>query len=413
MSTITLVAAVPVYHITRNPQSAALLRESLLNHELILAGSTTNNERVRLSLANERVEAMFAAILFQSGVQEFAHEFLSPQYQYVLERMVIDSPGCIGNGRVGLTYVLPEQLNDHISMFTALVNKLKLQSDPDIIKRMKVLRHAAQRQIAVVELQNTFTGQLHTQESKNLWNLLKTKLFKTNAEPPVPVPHEVDRSDDYTQRYTDDDEGITDNEGLSIYTIFEQKLDGLIAQARQKYSVSLNISDLRNDVIAEVLWRRMQSVTSESSINIPVIYADGSQARSIRFYNVRRRPDPDMRGVRSVRTLNIGLMSARHPELDAVVDMYWFRNQEISVSRNMAQTDEICYQKSLELFTELLKDGPARIALYQTGFPPAVMGFYRALSHVLIHHNNYQPRIEVIPMYFLRSGGYKPGTPWF
>jgi hypothetical protein len=48
--------------------------------------------------------------------------------------------------------------------------------------------------------------------------------------------------------------------------------------------------------------------------------------------------------------------------------------------------------------------------LYQTGFQPVVVGFYRALIEILQEQIDKEPILEVTPFYFIRARGrYGPG----
>jgi hypothetical protein len=108
------------------------------------------------------------------------------------------------------------------------------------------------------------------------------------------------------------------------------------------------------------------------------------------------------------RELSFTLLSIRHVEMDSVVNGAWLRNARISLRRPQGLTDQIAYEVSRRQL-RLLNGSPTVIHMYQTGFEPAIMGFYRAVIHHLIE----RPRsIAIVPHYFTGPGEFAGGTPW-
>jgi len=56
-------------------------------------------------------------------------------------------------------------------------------------------------------------------------------------------------------------------------------------------------------------------------------------------------------------------------------------------------------------------EGVYKIAYYQTGFQPAVVGFYRALTEELIYRATSMAKLSVTPYYFI-NGEYRVGKTW-
>ena len=103
----------------------------------------------------------------------------------------------------------------------------------------------------------------------------------------------------------------------------------------------------------------------------------------------------------------MALLSIRHTEMDAVVDGAWLRNAQISQPRPHAQTDDLVYGISCEQFRTLTQDGRRRLKLelFQTGFEPANVGFYRAVvTHLLAHPGS----LCVIPHYHQETFDNRP-----
>lgn len=183
---------------------------------------------------------------------------------------------------------------------------------------------------------------------------------------------------------------------------------------------AVNMSNQKHATTVQVLSRFLHRDPDAPPGEIPIIYGDGSIAPPFPLRCVERLA-PDWR---SDRELRAALISMRHLPLDRHIHLNWLRNVEVPANKTFALADQTCYQESLEQF-ELLRERYAdrRLALYlyHTGFPPAIVGFYRALANVLCHAsgNGDKPRrawLQVIPL--LQpvggedSGRYAEGTPW-
>jgi hypothetical protein len=106
--------------------------------------------------------------------------------------------------------------------------------------------------------------------------------------------------------------------------------------------------------------------------------------------------------------LKLTLLSVRHVEMDAVVHGAWFRNTRISRNSPAALIDADAFAMSIKQLAQLRARGPHVIEMHQTGFQPAVMGFYRAVVHALIAHPG---SVCVVPKFFVGEG-FKEGAPW-
>jgi hypothetical protein len=107
----------------------------------------------------------------------------------------------------------------------------------------------------------------------------------------------------------------------------------------------------------------------------------------------------------------------RHLEMDALVDMAWFLNKDIAhellsakVGEKLAAVDTFCYEQTHQQLRAWLDGGKLKLYLFQTGFQPAIIGFYRALVEELLERIGAPPALEVTPFYFIRAKGhYGPG----
>jgi hypothetical protein len=206
-------------------------------------------------------------------------------------------------------------------------------------------------------------------------------------------------------------DNISEDKGGGHFVTFRNQVQSVIDSVSHNIPASINFSDLRHDVIAEIIHDFVYK--NGRPIYAPVIYSDGSEARPFPLQCLRVHTDQSLSNLRKQPILNVGMMSARHSNdgLDPRVKVYWFRNQEISIGRTQAETDEVAYKKSKERLLELRPEGSYRIAFYQTGFQPAIVGFYRALVEELIFWEKKPAKLEVTPYYFM-GGDYKIGKTW-
>lgn len=207
----------------------------------------------------------------------------------------------------------------------------------------------------------------------------------------------------------------TDYSGMSYQEVITRQLKSAVEKTIRGEAGSVNFSNHSNDVIAKVLrdFVYFQSDRYEPTL-IKVVYSDGSEARPFPLFCLQQRSDEELAKLREqFRELKVGLVSARHArEMDGEMDVYWFRNQEVSVTRRTAETDEICYQKSKQLLEDMREEGSYRLGLYQTGFEPAVIGFYRALVEELMLRADEEPSLEVTSYYYRGNNTYERGARW-
>jgi hypothetical protein len=186
-----------------------------------------------------------------------------------------------------------------------------------------------------------------------------------------------------------------------------ERFDFLLAEALDAGAGEgvIRPSGITNSVLTETLRREAAQKPSKPAIELPVRYVDGSSGP---LFPLRAMPLVD-REPEGWRLLAFTLLSIRHVEMDEIVDGAWFRNARISARRPLGLTDEVAYQTSRRQLLLLDPKRPTLIHLYQTGFEPAVMGFYRALLH---HLAEYPHSVAVTPHYYRSSGSFSKGTSW-
>lgn len=195
----------------------------------------------------------------------------------------------------------------------------------------------------------------------------------------------------------------------NAFVALERQFDLVLEHKEQGIPDAVNFSDLGHHVITEVLWQMLYRRGKPTYV--PVVYADGSVAAPFPVQCLKPRSPQDISSIQHAPLLPIGMMSQRHTELDPKVKMYWFRNQELSTGQRAAEIDELAYRQSKAAFAQMRQESIYRIAFYQTGFQPVVVGFYRALAEELIAYRSKPPRLEVIPHYFLHEE-YREGKHW-
>lgn len=186
-----------------------------------------------------------------------------------------------------------------------------------------------------------------------------------------------------------------------------ERFDFLLAEALDAGGADgvIRPSGITNSVLTETLRREAAQQPGKRAIELPVRYVDGSSGS---LFPLRAMPLVD-REPEGWRLLAFTLLSIRHVEMDEIVHGAWFRNARISARRPQGLTDEVAYRTSRRQLMLLDPKRPTLIHLYQTGFEPAVIGFYRALLHHLAEH----PRsVAVTPHYYRSAGNFSKGTPW-
>lgn len=199
-----------------------------------------------------------------------------------------------------------------------------------------------------------------------------------------------------------------------------QRLDREVAAAVDQFRLDgrggkVNASNQPHEVTTDVLgvWVRAGGGPSR----VRVVYSDGSEAAPFPLCCLGGRGKPEG----EPRVFKAALMSMRHLDIDRIVDFAWYRNREVSQTRSLAESDEFCFHESLVQLRRLYAlaaqiEQPIRLEIYHTGFEPASMGLYRAVTAVLTADNHFQagwatdlpPHMIVAPFYYRGGTHYEP-----
>ncbi len=365
-------------------------------------------ERTRYCLICRRIEAVGAYLLAKHS-SKIANLRLSPKYLEAIQAINQQMPEAALTHRIGATFFPASTVREQEKAFRTLAQKAGAGDCTEVKQRLRFLKQAQQKQLHIIELQDSFSGKEVPQpEPGFLQKLFFGKQSKTEDTA-------TEQTRDYESEFESQSvpDKITETKGKSYLQIARQNVLSAINGDKERVQ-ALNFSNLRNDIIAKVLHEFVygETVNLEKPTEIRVVYDDGSEARPFLLDCLKQQSDSKMRKVRQQQPIKAGLISARHPEMDSIVDMYWYRNQEISQARTAAETDEIAYQKSKEIFEQSRGEGAYRIFLYQTGFEPPLVAFYRALVEELLHRKKSGSKLEVVPFFFKGRGNYKQGRPW-
>lgn len=356
-----------------------LIREALHHEGKLTKRANLEEERTRYGMLCERIEYIAQSLPLSIGTTEE----LSEEYLQILTQMDEYVNGWSPSLRLGATFYPMGQLLGHAGDFEELAARLGYSDKPDVAKRIRFFKKVASQGGVVVEIQDPF-------------HLGPSMLGEESEEDFRRLPV----SDRITRVRSREDTDIT------------REQVALAVEARRRgIAGHVNFSNTRNDLIPKVLHEFVYGRAGNEPIEIDVVYSDGSEARPFPLFCLTTLPEEKIAKIAELPEVRVGLLSARHSELESLVTFYWFRNQEISQTRAMAETDQIAYEKSIELLRKLKKERGYRIGLYHTGFPPAVVGFYRALVEELVKDPGARPWIEVTPYFFL-AGKYSQGNPW-
>lgn len=212
---------------------------------------------------------------------------------------------------------------------------------------------------------------------------------------------------------------INDYGNLPFDEIVVKHLWRAVSSSRRGQANGVNLSEVPHMIVTKALRQMVyerppKDAIGEISVNI--VYTDGSQARPFPLFALRERRDQEMQGLRSQQALRIGLISMRHPDMDSLVQQYWFRNIEVSQpGMTSAEVDELCYQITLKKLGDIHRlNKPVRFEFYQTGFQAPLVGFWRAVVEFLKQRQDKPPVLEIIPkIYDKRSRKYQNYTPWY
>ena len=400
---------------------AAFVDDALSIERRIARGVNLETERTRYGLCCQRIEAAVRTGL--DLIEDTAHLApvlgmgrlpaveLGTEYVDLLERLLFEPrlEERARTARLGTSFYPPDTLGAHIAVFEQLTSGAGVADNSVVSLRLAFL-HAAQEQgCGVVEVQNMFGKGVPSRPAARTRVKLPLSIAvpRGAAQEPAVGSFEADRNGPRAARYVS--RLGPERESMSLYDILREEIRRAMAEG----GGVVNFSNQPPNVVAEVLREFAVAQAGERPAHIRVVYSDGSEAEPFPLRCLPRRAEEAARGLLALRPLRAVLISMRHLDMDALVDMAWFRNVEASRPRAFAETDAFCCEKTVEQLRDV--QGNLLLHLYHTGLEPAVVGFYRGLMRVLVEREGAggEPILAVVPYYYRGPVGYEEGTPWY
>lgn len=271
-----------------------------------------------------------------------------------------------------------------------------------INNRVITISHKVNRNSA-----DEYKDKFFQQVVKNQWGIIELQVPYLNMK--SANQYEVSNDIDNNKRLIDEnsptelEEAAFKQRGSLECTVYQTAIAAL------NNGNTFSLSNHKDSVISEVLHRLVFTEKHIKQRDLPMTFVDGSSADSIPTYalkSVNKAMPSDM-------SYHVSMMSMRHLTLDETIDFCWYRNFDVSRTNSMSEIEKYCYQSSLAQFKglEQVNDGVYTIYFYQTGFSPALIGFYRALVQCLLEGG----RMQVIPKYFtpkFQLHKYSNGSTW-
>lgn len=416
------------------PDSDELLREQLCEARSIRAritsGVNLESERERFASAMSRIEgALLGRLASAPGdtlraewdvaslqgvldagnlpVLELDEGYLHLQVAAELARAKKRTPGISEPAEplaLGASVFEASQLSDHLSAcdaeLAALGDSLPAVALEASKRRAGFLRMTQEMgSVGIVEVQLPLSNH----------GAIQPAVERTSTTATVVIVPPADSFEDYDP-----------SERRSRREQMVQRLDKEVAAAVDQFrrdgrGGKVNASNQPHEVTTDVLGCWVRAGGDPSRVRI--VYSDGSEAAPFPLCCLGGRAKPEG----EPRVFKAALMSMRHLDIDRIVDFAWYRNREVSQTRSLAESDEFCFHESLAQLRRLYEmaariDQPIRLEIYHTGFEPASMGFYRAVTAVLTAAANFHagwaagppPQLIVAPFYYRGGTYYEP-----
>lgn len=382
------------------------VKDALAIEQRIAKGVNLENERNRYTLICSKIEgelnnATFAEIVDVGEMRNVINQNKIPtlrvgqSYIEFLDTFQKENREESRSLRAGCTFYPPEMLETYLDKFAKKIEDLGFTNDDDINKRKGFIIQAISHQCGIIELQDPFSFNPEANREPG----------RQNGIHGLEVLREKHNQSTIEESYIDEP---------NLYEILRREINRAIELSRTGGVGEVNFSNQPHNVITEVLHEfvYVPGEDYQDPVEIKVIYNDGSQGPNFPLQCIPRRRKTIEDSFDKAPQLRISLMSMRHLDMDRDVDVAWLRNRDVSKSRSLGDIDYYCFNQSGKQFAEIDEYENLKILLFHTGFQPAVIGFYRAFVYSLLEKQVSSPRIVVVPKYYLRKQGYKPGKPW-
>ena len=383
-SSIWLVGIPDELSVMRRIDLKLLMRRAVRVEDRMAKGVLLEDEQKRYHILCDRIE--YVAHLISAEKPVVTCELGADYFEFLLEarsKMADDTKAF----RLMSNFCSVESIEKYLNGFVSLVEKFGMQNRESVQRKIEFYHNAIIHKWNVVELNQQKINGRSIEITEDPGDLKKSFLSLKVV-----------------------DNIAAGGETVGPFVSLRNHVSTAVNLLRKGMNASVNFSDLRHDVIAETLHEF--AYMAGKPIYMPVVYGDGSKAEPFPMFCLRNRSKEAAIELNGIKQLDVGMMSQRHPEMDIKMKVYWFRNQEISIGRSAAETDNAAYKKAKELFLKLRGEGKYKIGFYQTGFQPAVVAFYRALTEELIYLQGKPVVLQVTPYYYM-AGAYRTGKTWY
>lgn len=369
----------------RETAISPFVRDALDIERRLPKGVNLANERMRYQLCCRRIQN---AVLQDRLASE--HESLDEEIFTLLWNLSAKAQPALTKSRLAACFFPPELMERAVAGMEALVVEFKenktVAGASTLERRLQFFENALAKAAGVVE---TFDFLVEKVEASALLSpdAISTQSTASQANE---MQAQVD---------------CPPGEGSSAY-------NNLLADIEQAICIggAINFSNQPHPVVTEVLNKIAYAEDGRKPAMVRVVYLDGTEAAPFPVRCLQRKTTDSLHG--EFLQLRASLVSMRHLEMDARVDLAWFRNRQVSSGGSFSEVDAFCTEQTMDLLRGMPPDQKVALEMYQTGLETAVVGFYRGLVRFFLERE-YGPSFQVLPRYFNgKTGDYEVGTPW-
>ncbi len=302
--------------------------------------------------------------------------------------------------------VSPVQINNQIKTLKLMSKTFGIENSPEISNQIHFLeKQIKPRGCGIIEVQIAMGDELfdptvlqEIPSTPSFMSKIKSffkKLFQSPKKLNKPETKIVKPQLEDWQHYNSKKE----NRGNFMVKRFTRQIEYAISTGQSVINVDSQRHEMTTKILSLYATKHYQK---QPESQFCVLYSDGSEAKPFPLLSMQPYDD----SWKPTREMHIALISMRHLELDQHVDFTWYRNVEVPSRGTAANADSYCYNATLEKFErlyELMKNERLRIYLYHTGFQPAIIGFYRALTRTITHNQigiiDKSNWLQVVPMF--------------
>lgn len=361
------------------------VRDALDIERRLPKGVNLANERMRYQLCCRRIQN---AVLQDQLASE--HEFLGEEIFTLLRSLAVEAPAALAANRLAACFFPPELMDKAVAGMEALVAEFDKNNTgagaTTLKKRLQFFKGALAKAAGVVET----------------LDFLVEKAEASFLLPPDAILTKLTASQAVGMQAHED---CPPGNGSSAY-------NNLLAGIEQAIRTggAVNFSNQPHPVVTEVLNKIVYAEDGRKPAMVRVVYLDGTEAAPFPVRCLLRKTTDSLQG--EFLRLRASLVSMRHLEMDARVDLAWFRNRQVSSGGSFAEVDTFCTDQTMNLLRGMPPDQKVVLEMYQTGLETAVVGFYRGLVRFFLEREDGPP-FQVLPRYYNgKTGDYEKGAIW-